>query len=174
MEKDTEKRLHKIEKAHDKDVKHHEKDMKHHEKEAKADDGEKKHSILGFLHRDKSKREKTPSPESTPRRSRDSPRHSKDYAAPAAVAGTAGAAGLAAHDGSHSPTGSDHARWKGKNLLHKDPPKGHPAREVLENQRGGEYGAERQHVGVDGPINTPGMISGDRYVATSFDEQSCD
>jgi hypothetical protein len=134
MEKETENRLRKIEKAEAKDAKHHEKD-------AKADDGEKKHSILGFLHRDKSKREKTPSPDSTPRRSRDSPRHSRDYAAPVAVAGTAGAAGLAAHEGSpDSPTGSDHERWKARNRLHKDPPKGHPAREAMAHQREGEYG----------------------------------
>jgi len=209
MEKENQKRLHKIEKAEEKEAKHHDKD-------AKADDGEKKHSILGFLHRDKSRREKTPSPDSTPRRSRDSPRHSRDYAAPAAFAGTAGA------PDSPSGSGSDHERWKARNRLHKEPPKGHPAREALEHQREGEYGGasdqhhygrsaalgagalgggalggkalaghsqsslpthqsttvphdsplssprevtssgKRQHMGVDGPIGDPNLISGDR------------
>ncbi|KAH9872261.1 hypothetical protein IAQ61_005096 [Plenodomus lingam] len=122
-----------------------------HEREKQADkaDKEKKGGLLGFLHRDKSKKEKSAiSPEPSPRASREhsrrvsrdvpSPRHSKEYPAGTATAtGTAigadGATGAAtttttAHDENHP----DHPRWKGKHLLHKDPPKGHPAREVLE------------------------------------------
>jgi len=118
---------------------------KEHEKEAEP---EKKHGILGFLHRDKTKKEKRGSNDSSPRqsgevrRSLDSnPRHSRELE----------------HDNPDSP------RWKGKNLLHKDPPKGHPAREArddIELQSG-----KREHVGVDGPIGRPDAISG--YEPTS-------
>ena len=146
--------------AHEKEQHRLEKEELKREKEAeKEHEGEekKKGGLLGFLHRDKSKKEKkgTPSPES-------SPRHSKEYAA----AGTAGALGAgttaAAYDEEQDPNSP---RWKGRNLLHKDPPPGHPAREALEQQQqGGElYGGKREHVGVDGPIGDPNLISGDRY-----------
>ncbi|EMD94780.1 hypothetical protein COCC4DRAFT_203565 [Bipolaris maydis ATCC 48331] len=103
----------------------------------------KKHRLLGFLHRDKSRKEKSSaSPESSPRQSKDySPRHSKED--------------------SEDP---DSPRWKGRHLLHKDPPKGHPAREVLEkSHHSNPYAVgKRQHVGTDGPIGDPYSISGDR------------
>jgi hypothetical protein len=87
LEKKHEKEVHKLEKEHEKDLKKHE---KHEEKEEKKSGG-----LLGFLHRDKSKKEKSPSPESSPRSSQD--RH---YGRDAAVAGGvgAGAAGLAEHE----------------------------------------------------------------------------
>jgi len=47
-------------------------------------------------------------------------------------------------------------------LLHKDPPKGHPAREALEHQNDAGLAGKREHVGVDGPIGNPDLISGDR------------
>ncbi|KAE8833232.1 hypothetical protein PTNB73_05378 [Pyrenophora teres f. teres] len=141
---EADERLKKI--AHEREKEQHalDKEQRHHEKELeKEKEGEekKKHGLLGFLHRDKSKREKkdksTPSPDSSPRQSRDySPRHSRDY-------------------GDEHP---DSPRWKGKHLLHKDPPKGHPAREMLEHQ----YEGKREHVGIDGPIGNADMISGDR------------
>lgn len=103
----------------------------------------KKHRLLGFLHRDKSKKERSSvSPESSPRHSKDySPRHSKDYS-----------------DDVDSP------RWKGKHRLHKDPPKGHPAREAMEQSHESDPYAvgKRQHMGIDGPIGDPNSISGDR------------
>ncbi|RMZ70822.1 cell surface [Pyrenophora seminiperda CCB06] len=138
--------------AHEREKEQHtlDKEQRHHEQAlAKEHEGEekKKHGLLGFLHRDKSKKEKkddsTPSPDASPRQSRDySPRHSKDY-------------------GEEQP---DSPRWKGKHLLHKDPPKGHPACEVMEHQHEGvQHGVgKREHVGIDGPIGNPDMISGDR------------
>ena len=127
-----------------------EKEQRHRERELeKENEGEerKKHGLLGFLHRDKSKKEKkekfTPSPDASPRQSRDySPRHSRDY-------------------GDEHP---DSPRWKGKHLLHKDPPKGHPAREMMEHQheRDPHGVGKREHIGIDGPIGNPDMISGDR------------
>ncbi|KAF7572814.1 hypothetical protein A1F97_00595 [Pyrenophora tritici-repentis] len=138
--------------AHEREKEQHalDKEQRHREKELeKETEGEekKKHGLLGFLHRDKSRREKkdksTPSPDSSPRQSRDySPRHSRDY-------------------GDEHP---DSPRWKGKHLLHKDPPKGHPAREMMEQQHeSGLHGVgKREHVGIDGPIGNPDMISGDR------------
>ncbi|KAI8932830.1 hypothetical protein NX059_010313 [Plenodomus lindquistii] len=165
---------------HDKAVAAHEKEERHlhkeqekeqkrlakeqHEREKEAEK-EKKGGLLGFLHRDKSKKERSAnSPESSPRSSRDetrraskdSPRHSKEYAAGAGALGAG--AGAMAYDENHP----DHPRWKGKNLLHKEPPKGHPARESLEHQSEGGFTGKREHVGVDGPIGNPNMISGDR------------
>ncbi|CAO2652422.1 Nn.00g007050.m01.CDS01 [Neocucurbitaria sp. VM-36] len=138
-----EKEQHKREKEADKEA---HKQEKEHEGEEK-----KKGGLLGFLHRDKSKKEKS-SPET-------SPRHSKEYAA----AGTAGAVGAgttaAAYDEEQDPNSP---RWKGKNRLHKDPPPGHPAREALEQQQEGIQGGKREHVGVDGPIGDPNLVSGDR------------
>jgi hypothetical protein len=133
LEKKHDKYLHKLEKEHEKDLKKHEKEDAHHDK------SEKKGGILGFLHRDK--KDKSPSPETTPRQSED-----HHYGRDAAVAGGvgAGAAGLA-HESDQFGHGSG---YKGKNLLHKDPPPGHPAREALEG------GHANDRVGVDGPIGT--------------------
>ncbi|KAH7389835.1 hypothetical protein BKA66DRAFT_459900 [Pyrenochaeta sp. MPI-SDFR-AT-0127] len=143
---------------HDKDVAAHGKEQHRLEKEARRHDEEgekKKGGLLGFLHRDKSKKEKSTSPES-------SPRHSKEYAA----AGTAGAVGAGTAAAAYSDDSDPNSpRWKGKNRLHKDPPKGHPARESLEHQRegSGEFaGGKREHIGVDGPIGHPDLISGDK------------
>jgi hypothetical protein len=138
-QREADDRLKKISLEREKEEHHHEKEFnKENETEEK-----KKHRLLGFLHRDKSKREKSSaSPESSPRQSKDySPRHSKDDI-----------------DDPDSP------RWKGKHLLHKDPPKGHPAREVLEQSHHNDPYAvgKRQHVGTDGPIGDPFAISGDR------------
>ena len=149
-QREVDERLKKI--AHEREKEQHvfDKELRHHEKELeKESEGEekKKHGLLGFLHRDKSKKEKrdksTPSPDVSPRQSRDySPRHSKDY-------------------GDEHP---DSPRWKGKHLLHKDPPKGHPAREMMEHQHESDARGigKREHVGIDGPIGNPDMISGDR------------
>ncbi|EUC45475.1 hypothetical protein COCMIDRAFT_95384 [Bipolaris oryzae ATCC 44560] len=124
---------------HEKGQHHREKDF---DKENETEE-KKKHRLLGFLHRDKSRKEKSSaSPESSPRQSKDySTRHSKED--------------------SEDP---DSPRWKGKHLLHKDPPKGHPAREVLEQSHHSDPYAvgKRQHVGTDGPIGDPYSISGDR------------
>lgn len=139
---------------HDKDVAAHDKEQQRLEREAhrhEEEEGEKKKGgLLGFLHRDKSKREKSASPET-------SPRHSREYAA----AGTAGALGVgttaAAYNDENDPSSP---RWKGKNRLHKDPPKGHPARQSVEQQRegSGEFvGGKREHIGVDGPIGHPDL-----------------
>ena len=124
---------------HEKGQHHRERDF---DKENETEE-KKKHRLLGFLHRDKSRKEKSSaSPESSPRQSKDySPRHSKED--------------------SEDP---DSPRWKGKHLLHKDPPKGHPAREVLEQSHHSDPYAvgKKQHVGTDGPISDPYSISGDR------------
>ncbi|KAL1801018.1 hypothetical protein ACET3X_001360 [Alternaria dauci] len=144
-----EKEEHRLAKEHEREQARLIKEQHQREKELeKENDGEekKKGGLLGFLHRDKSKREKSSaSPESSPRQSRDySPRQSRDY----------------------SDDHPDSPRWKGKHLLHKDPPKGHPAREAMEQQQyqTNPYGStgKKEHVGVDGPIGDPNMISGDR------------
>ncbi|KAL6156823.1 hypothetical protein ACJBU6_04409 [Exserohilum turcicum] len=122
-----------------------EKEQHHHDKDSDKEETEekKKHRLLGFLHRDKSKKERSSaSPEHSPRQSKDySPRHSKDYS-----------------DDAESP------RWKGKHRLHKDPPKGHPAREAMQQPHESEPYAvgKRQHMGFDGPIGDANAISGDR------------
>jgi len=117
------------------------------------------------LHRDKSKKERS-SNDNSPRhsgevrRSVDDNRHSREYAGAAGGAAVLGAGTTAAaHDDSNNP---DSPRWKGKNKLHKDPPKGHPAREALEHHELGEMRGhgKREHVGVDGPIGNPNAISG--------------
>jgi flagellar biosynthesis GTPase FlhF len=149
LAKEHEKEQARLAKEHEKEQARLAKEQHQREKELeKENEGEekKKGGLLGFLHRDKSKKEKSSaSPESSPRQSRDySPRHSRDY-------------------GDDHP---DSPRWKGKHLLHKDPPKGHPAREAMEHQQHqtDPYGSagKREHVGVDGPIGDPNMISGDR------------
>ncbi|KAF2641928.1 hypothetical protein P280DRAFT_516939 [Massarina eburnea CBS 473.64] len=85
----------------------------------------KKHHFFGFLHRDKDK--KNSSPDSSPRASGENARHSKEYAA--AGVGAAGVGAAAYEAGSGSDSG------EGRKRLHKDPPKGHPAREVLDHQQ---------------------------------------
>ncbi|KAH9870145.1 hypothetical protein J1614_007067 [Plenodomus biglobosus] len=152
-----EKEQHHVQKEQEKEQKRLSKEQHEREKEAEKAEKEKKGGLLGFLHRDKSKKERSSnSPESSPRASRDSPRHSKEYAA---GTGTLGAgAGTMAYDENHP----DHPRWKGKNLLHKDPPKGHPAREAMEHQSEGSPTAKREHIGIDGPIGSTNFITGDR------------
>ncbi|KAF2828081.1 hypothetical protein CC86DRAFT_203925 [Ophiobolus disseminans] len=169
------KEVHKHDKAtaaHEKADRKHEKDQekeaarleKEREKEAKRleeeNKPEKKHGIFGFLHRDKSKKEKS-SADNSPRqsgevrRSVDTKRHSKEYAAGGAALGAGTTAAAYDDDNPDSP------RWKGKNKLHKDPPAGHPARESLDHHEMGEIqGGKREHVGVDGPIGNPDAISG--------------
>lgn len=145
-----EKEQHHVQKDQEKEQKRLSKEQYEREKEAEKAEKEKKGGLLGFLHRDKSKKERSSnSPESSPRASRDSPRHSKEYAA---------GAGTMAYDENHP----DHPRWKGKNLLHKDPPKGHPAREAMEHQSEGSPTAKREHIGIDGPIGSTNFITGDR------------
>lgn len=146
LDKETAKHQHDLEKKHDKQVhkleKEHEKDLKKHEKEAAHhDDGEKKGGLLGFLHRDKSKKE--PNPESADRRSDD-----HHYGRDAAVAGGvgAGAAGLAEHE--RDDQFGHGSGYKGKNLLHKEPPVGHPAREALEREHAND------RIGTDGPFGS--------------------
>lgn len=160
-EKEQEKIIHK----HEKEVAAHEKEQHKHdvaeqnrlEKErAKLDKERTKHTeathekkpgfLSNLLHRDKSKKEKRSSMDSSPRQSTDArgsydnPRHSKEYAG-------LGAATTAAAYAEH-----DHDR----NRLHKDPPPGHPAREALESQHEmGELSNKRAHIGTDGPIGGP-------------------
>ncbi|KAL5115473.1 hypothetical protein ACEQ8H_006614 [Pleosporales sp. CAS-2024a] len=158
-----EKEQHKLDKEHTKQEKEAHKLEKEREKEREkaAATPEKKHGMLGFLHRDKSKKEKRSSTDSSPRqsgevrRSVDNSRHSREYAAGGAALGAGTAA--AAYDDDHP----DSPRWKGKNKLHKDPPKGHPTRDVLEHHEMGEmHGGKREHMGVDGSIGKPDAISG--------------
>jgi hypothetical protein len=161
-EKEQEKEAHRLQKEREKEAARLEK-----EREKEAEPAEKKHGILGFLHRDKSKKDKT-SADNSPRqsgevrRSIDNKRHSKEYAAGGAAlgagAGLGAATTAAAYDDDSNPNSP---RWKGKNRLHKDPPAGHPAREALEHHEMGEmHGGKREHVGVDGPIGNPNAISG--------------
>lgn len=125
------------EKAHQKEI---EKEQHKHQEaenvENKEDGKEKKHHLFGFLHRDKDKKKQ--SPEGSPRQSKDSPRHSREFA------GAATGAAAAAHE-----------EHEGRNRLHKDPPKGHPAREAMEAV------GKQEHMGTDGPIGRSDQISGD-------------
>jgi len=160
-EKEQEKEAHRLQKEREAEAhrlqKERELEAKRLEKE---NEPEKKHGILGFLHRDKSKKEKSPSDNSPRqsgevRRSVDNNRHSREYAAGGAALGAGTTAAAYDDDNPDSP------RWKGKNLLHKDPPPGHPAREAMEHHEMGEmHGGKREHVGVDGPIGDPKAISG--------------
>ena len=139
---EKEKEQHRLDKEqhkHDKEVHKHDKALAAHEKDEHrlAKEHEKEQARLI---KEQHQREK-----SSPRQSRDySPRHSRDY----------------------SDDNPDSPRWKGKHLLHKDPPKGHPAREAMEHQQHqtDPYGSigKKEHIGVDGPIGDPSMISGDR------------
>ncbi|KAF1965438.1 hypothetical protein BU23DRAFT_574889 [Bimuria novae-zelandiae CBS 107.79] len=106
---------------------------------------EKKHRFLTFLN--KKDKDREGSAEHSPRQSRDGPRHSREYAA--------GAAPDEHEDGRH--LGEKH----GRHVLHKDPPKGHPSRESLEHS--GSVG-KREHVGTDGPISDPNMVSRDQPI----------
>lgn len=167
LQKEAEKEEKKAEKEEKKAQKEAEKEEKRAQKEAEKEEKEKKGGILGFLHRDKSKREKnSSSPESSPRQSRESSRRSKEYAAGAGALGAGTAA--AAYSDDNNPSSP---RYKAHNKLHKDPPKGHPAREALENPAPTTGLAsdpadtsigKREHVGIDGPIGDPASISGDR------------
>lgn len=159
LDKETAKRQHELEKKHEKEAhkleKEHEKDLKKHEKEAakheKHEEKEEKKSggLLGFLHRDKSKKEKSPSPESSPRSSQD--RH---YGRDAAVAGGVGAgtAGLAEHE--REDRFGHGSGYKGRNLLHKDPPADHPAAQALH---------ANHRVGTDGTIGNTGRTDEHHY-----------
>jgi hypothetical protein len=140
LEKKYNKEVHKLEKEHEKDLKKHEKEAAKHDKEAAHHEKEKSGGLLGFLHRDKSK--KDPSPESTPRRS-DEYHHGRD----AAVAGGAGAGAAALAEHGRNDRFGHGSGYKGKNLLHKDPPADHPASQAL-------HAINR--VSVDGPIGTTG------------------
>jgi hypothetical protein len=165
------KEVHKLEKdqhKHDKAIVAAQKDELNHEKETESPG--KKHGILGFLHRDKSKKDKS-SADNSPRqsgevrRSVDNKRHSKEYAAGGAALGAGAGLGAgttaAAYDDDNDSNNPNSPRWKGKNLLHKDPPVGHPAREALEHhEMGAMHSGKREHVGVDGPIGNPNAISG--------------
>jgi len=143
----AEKSEHKHEKEQEKEArrleKEREKEAHRLEKEREKDNGtpEKKHGILGFLHRDKSKKDKTSSAGSSPRqsgevrRSIDNSRHSRDF----------------------EDSNPDSPRWKGKNRLHKDPPKGHPAREALEHHELGTVGGKQ---GNDGRVGDEHFMSG--------------
>ncbi|KAF2025734.1 hypothetical protein EK21DRAFT_103721 [Setomelanomma holmii] len=157
-EKEQEKEAHRLEKEREKEAARLEKER---EKEVEGEE-KKKHGILGFLHRDKSKKEKRISADSSPRQSSelDNKRYSKEYAAAGgAVALGAGTTAAAyGHDSDSNDPNSP--RWKGKNKLHKDPPKGHPAREAMEHHEMGDVSGKREHVGVDGPIGRPDAISG--------------
>jgi hypothetical protein len=161
-EKEQEKEAHRLEKEREKEAHRLEKERE------KASTPEKKHGILGFLHRDKSKKEKT-SADTSPRasgdlrRSSDHTRHSKEYAAGGAALGAGTTA--AAYDSDE--TNPNSPRWKGKNRLHKDPPKGHPAREALEHHEMGEMAGKREHIGTDGQIGDAHAISGVQYVPLS-------
>ncbi|KAH7406848.1 hypothetical protein DE146DRAFT_778339 [Phaeosphaeria sp. MPI-PUGE-AT-0046c] len=156
LEKEREKEAHKLEKEREKEARRHSKEL---EKETSTP--EKKHGILGFLHRDKSKKDRS-SADTSPRhsgevrRSVDHKRHSKEYAAGGAALG-AGAAATAYDDDSSNP---ESPRWKGKHLLRKEPPKGHPAREAMEHHEMGEMPGKHEHIGVDGPIGNANAISG--------------
>lgn len=161
QQKEIEKRQAKEQKHHNKlvaaeDKKHQkeiEKEQKQHEKEEEVEKkDEKKHRLFGFLHRDKKDKEGESSDEHSPRQSKDSLRHSKEYAGAGAAAG---------YSSSHE---SDSDGKKGRNRLHKDPPPGHPAREAMEHAQAMDQAqVERNpHMGIDGPIGDPNQISGDQ------------
>jgi hypothetical protein len=154
QQKEQEKAFHEQQKHQNKlaaaeEKKHHKEAEKEHEDDHDGENKEKKHHLFGFLHRDKDKSKN--SPDSSPRASIENKRHSKEYAT---GAGAAGLGGAAAYEAGHDRHDSD-----GRHRLHKDPPKGHPAREALEQQ---QHQPGQQRMGVDGPIGIPNQISGDR------------
>ncbi|KAF1914575.1 hypothetical protein BDU57DRAFT_519644 [Ampelomyces quisqualis] len=136
----AEKQEHKHEREQEKEAHRLEK-----EREKETGTPEKKHGILGFLHRDKSKKEKTSSADNSPRQSGEV-RRSVDNSQ---------------HSREHDENNPDSPRWKGKNRLHKDPPKGHPAREALEHHElGAMDSGKREHIATDGPVGDTNATSG--------------
>ncbi|KAF2743954.1 hypothetical protein M011DRAFT_200643 [Sporormia fimetaria CBS 119925] len=121
QKKEQEKKLHHEQKQHDKLVaaeekarqKEIEKENARRQKQAEAEhehEGkEKKHHLLGFLHKDKNK-DKKHTPEQ-------SPRTSKEYT------------------GERPVDGGSPSQHEGRHKLHKDPPPGHPAWQAYEEQR---------------------------------------
>ncbi|KAF2727288.1 hypothetical protein EJ04DRAFT_570526 [Polyplosphaeria fusca] len=166
-EKKHHKEVEKEQAKHQKDVEKEE--ARQQEELDKEDQGEKKkHHLFGFLHRDKKNKEKGEGSESG------SPRHSKEYA----VAGAgAGVGAEATRDSGSDGTPRSSFEHKGRNRLHKDPPKGHPAREAMEQAQEQQQQQQQQHMGIDGPIGRAGEISGDHqtragvYGAHTVDDQ---
>ncbi|KAF2443157.1 hypothetical protein P171DRAFT_487110 [Karstenula rhodostoma CBS 690.94] len=117
---------------------------------------EKKHRIFTFLNKKDKDSSRSGSGETSPRGSRDSPRHSKEYAAGAVGVGAAGA-GLAAADHDEHE-GRYLAEKKGRSVLHKEPPANHPAYDTHTHEPVGK----REHIGIDGPIGDPNFVSGDQ------------
>jgi hypothetical protein len=145
VEKEQAKRQHEVEKEQERqrkaaeaeELRRREAAERQHPEE--EEEGKKKHGLFGFLHRNKDKKDKETTAET-------SPRHSREYASTGAATGAA-AGGAATYEGSeHGSHGHE------RNKLHKDPPPGHPAREAMEHQ----------HVGTDGPIGRAGEVSGDQ------------
>jgi hypothetical protein len=169
QQKELEKEHHKEERHHDKLVaaehKKHDKEEAKHEKElekVESHGGEKKHGLFGFLHRDKS--DKVTDPEKT---ESGAPVDTKHYAGAGAGAGAVGAGAYGAHEARQSHEGrhsieDDSDGKRERNRLHKDPPPGHPAREAMEHGTVGSVGGKHEHVGTDGPIGQPGLVSGDQ------------
>ncbi|KAJ4359975.1 uncharacterized protein N0V89_000534 [Didymosphaeria variabile] len=153
-EKEHAKEMEKQQKEHDKLLAAKEKEAQKEREATPEEEGspkEKKHRFLTFLNK-KDKDRTGDSDENSPRASRDSPRHSKEYAAGAAGVGAAGA-GAAAYE---HEEGRHLAEKKGRNVLHKEPPVGHPAREA------DPHVGKREHIGIDGPIGDPNLVSGDQ------------
>lgn len=155
QQKDFDHQQRELEKQQAKEKKHHnklvaaedkayqkEREKEHSKRQQEADKPEeneekKRHGILGFLHRDKKDKS---SPET-------SPRHSKEY-----VAGSIGPTTTAAAYETHDK----------RNKLHKDPPKGHPARMALENGSPGSASGQQEHMGSDSPIGLSDERLGDK------------
>ncbi|OAG01975.1 uncharacterized protein CC84DRAFT_1167136 [Paraphaeosphaeria sporulosa] len=116
---------------------------------------EKKHRILTFLNKKDKDAPRSGSDDTSPRGSRDSPRHSKEYAAGAAGVGAAGVGAAALAEDDHE--GRYLAEKKGRHVLHKEPPKNHPAYETHTHDPVGK----REHTGTAGPIGDPNLVSGD-------------
>jgi hypothetical protein len=153
-----------LEKEHHKEEKKHEKEEKKHEKELEKahsheDEGGKKHGLLGFLHRDKS--DKVTDPNKT---ESGAPVDTRQYAGAGTGAAAVGAGAYGvhearqSHEGRHSLESDDSDSKRERNRLHKDPPVGHPAREAMEHPS--SVGGKHEHVGIDGPIGQPGLVSG--------------
>lgn len=147
-----EKRAEKEQHVHEKEAHKHDKAAAKEERRRSKDseereDKEKKGGLLGFLHRDKTRKEKKTgqsSNESSPRQSRE--------VTPAAAAGLPAAHSSDEHmpqdmEASHASQGSsaNSPRWKASHKLHKDPPKNHPARQAWEEQQAGLVGAPQQY-----------------------------
>ena len=142
QEREHAKEVEKQQKEHDKLLAAREAEQ-HREATPENEEGkEKKHRFLTFLN----KKDKDTTGNSDENSPRDSPRHSKEYAA--------GTAGLAEHE-----EGKNLAEKNGRNVLHKEPPVGHPARET--DPHVGTVG-KHEHIGTDGPIGNPNLVSGDQ------------